>query len=111
VERDFHPRVNESDLPRPPEESSSKSLLCGEKGRHKCRLGSMNLVGDVDDVEARRARAGARRLEGMAHAQLDLVIARRVIAVANDVAVGIDEIPAQSYSKQVIDTESWPRNM
>jgi hypothetical protein len=92
VECDFHPRVNESDLPRqPPEESSSRSLLWGKKADTSAASDLMNLVVDVDDVEARRARTGARKLEGMAHAQMDLVIARRVIAAGNDPTLVIQE--------------------
>ena len=102
-----HVRIKGLELPRQSsKESSSRSLLGCENANSGAATNLIALVRDVDDIEVRRERTGAREFKGMAHTQIDLVIARGMIAVGNDIAIGVRQILAQSRPEQVVDTKA-----
>src|ERR1700677_1930238 len=75
-----------------PGESSKESTPRTELGRedtHACAAADLiDLIRHVDDIEAHRQRTGAGEIKRMTHAEIELVIARSVIPVRDDVAVG-----------------------
>ena len=66
----------------------------------------IDLVGDIDDVETHRQRTRVRKFKGVTHAGVDLNIARRVIAIRDDIAIRKSEIIAQSAAEDRIDAQA-----
>src|SRR5208282_1854581 len=86
-----------SELPRQSaEEPTSRSVLRRKNTDARSAPNLIDLVGHVDDIEAHRQRTGAGDLKAMTQANIDLRVARRVIPIRDDVAVGKREILPQA---------------
>src|SRR5579863_6109434 len=78
-----------SELPRQStEEPAPRPVLRRKDADAGAAPNLIDLVGRVDDIEAHGERAGAGQLKCMTQAEIDLRIARCVIAVRNIAAVG-----------------------
>src|ERR1700691_6755752 len=96
-----------SELPRQSaEEPSTRSILRGEDADACSASNLIDLVRHVDDIEAHRERTGASERKLVAQAEIDLVIARSVIAVRDHVPVGKSKIVAQAGAEWIIDAEA-----
>src|ERR1700722_12103870 len=87
-----------------PKESAPRTELGCKDADARAAADLIDLVRQVDDIEAHREGPGSPNIKCVAQAEVDLGVARRVVAIRNGGAVGERQIIAQSRSHQRIDT-------
>src|SRR5579862_2548327 len=88
------------------EDAAPRSILRCKDADPGAAADLVDLVRHIDDIEARRQRATPADLEGVTQAQIDLRIARRVIAVRNNRTIGKHEVVAQPGSEEQVRAEA-----